>query len=112
MAAGIWRPFLLASELAPAIGAESQLVFVDFAAERIAMDSEDLCGAGSIAVGALEGALDEFFLELGDCFCKQDAAFDHLPDEIFELFFHGHTLHCDASTYSLRGLVINPKRGR
>ncbi len=81
------------------------------------MDAQDFCGAGLIAVGALEGALDEFLFEFVDSFAEQYAALDHLTDEGFELFFHGRTLHGDASTDSLRGpemdrSVINLVDGR
>ena len=116
-AAGKPAAFLFFGALAAAVGSCVDFVFVHFAAQGVAVDAEDFCGAGLIAVGALEGALDEFLFEFVDGFAEQDAALDHLTDEGFELFFHGRTLHGDASTHSLRGPemdgpVINRVDGR
>ena len=43
-----------------------ELVFAHFAAEGVAVDSEDLCGARLVAASVLEHALDEFLLEFRD----------------------------------------------
>ena len=45
-------------------------------------------GAGLIAVGAFQGALDEVLLEFNHGFFEQNAALDHLADQRFQLFFH------------------------
>ena len=73
-----------------AVGVE--LVFVDFAAEGIAVNAQDDGGARLIAVGAFEDALDEFFFELADGFVEQNAALHHLCDKPFQLIFHDDTL--------------------
>ena len=69
-----------------------EFVYVDFAAKRVAVDAEDFGGARLIAVGAIEDALDEFFLELGDGFLEKDFALDHPSHQSFELIFHDDTL--------------------
>ena len=96
----------------PAVGAGRYLVLVYFAAQGVAVNAQDFCGAGAIAVGALQSALDEFFLELDDGFFEQDSALDHLSDQGLELFFHGRTLHSDASRNAVRGPVLNRVDGR
>ena len=57
-----------------------KVVQLDFATEGVAMDTEELGGAGLITVGPFEGALDEFLFEFSDGFLKKDAAFDHHSD--------------------------------
>ena len=54
-----------------------ELVDVHFAAEGVAVDAEELGGAGPVAVGTFESALNKFFLELCDGFLEKDAPFDH-----------------------------------
>ena len=73
-----------------------ELVDFDFAAECVAMDTEEFGGARLIAVGALERLLDEFFLELDDGFLEKDTAFHHHSDERFQLIFHDSTLRATA----------------
>jgi hypothetical protein len=69
-----------------------QLELADFPAEGIAVDAEQLGGAALIAFGALKGALDEALLEFVKGFVQQNAVFDHLSHEGFDLVFHGGTL--------------------
>jgi hypothetical protein len=83
-------------------------IFAYFTAQGVAVNSQEFCGAGLIAVGALEGALDEFLLKLNHSFFEQYAALDHLPNKRFQLFLHDVTLHSDASEHSLRGPVFIP----
>lgn len=45
--------------LTGAVVAGCELVFVHFPAECVAVNSEDLCGAGLVAVGAVKDTLDE-----------------------------------------------------
>lgn len=54
-----------------------ELVDVHFAAEGVAVDAEELGGAGLVAVRTFESALNKSFLELCDGFPKKDAPFDH-----------------------------------
>ena len=88
--------------LARSVVIGSELVLVDLAAQRIAMDAESLRGAGLIAVGALQYAPDKTFFEFPDGFVKQDAAFDHLSDEPIQLIFHDRTLHILSSSLVVR----------
>jgi hypothetical protein len=69
-----------------------ELVFVDFAAQRVAMNAEDLGGAGLVAVGAIQDTLDETLLEFAYGFIEQDAPVHHLNDKPLELIFHDRTL--------------------
>jgi hypothetical protein len=55
-----------------------QLVDIDLATQRIAMDAQQAGGAGLISIRAIQHALDEFFFEFVDCFFKQNASLDHL----------------------------------
>jgi hypothetical protein len=73
-----------------------ELIRVYLAAERVAMDSQDLCGAGLVAIEAIQHSLDEFFLELGYGFLEQDAAVDHQSDQRFQFFSHDFTLHVEG----------------
>lgn len=98
--------------LPAAVGAGEDFVFVYFTAQGVAVNAQHFCGAGAIAIGALQGALDEFFLELDDGFFEQNAALDHLSHQGLELFFHGRTLHSDASRNAVRGPVLNRVDGR
>jgi hypothetical protein len=88
------RPYKEYAEdmLAGVVVSGGQLVFVDLAAERVAVNAEDLRGAGLVAVGALQDALDETLLELAHGLIEQDAPVHHLCDKPFELIFHDRTL--------------------
>ena len=56
------------------------------------MNAEDLGGAGLVAVGAVQNALDETLLEFSHCFFEQDTPIHHLSDKPVELIFHDRTL--------------------
>ena len=45
-----------------------QLVFADFPAEGVTVDSQGFGGAGLISVKAFQHTLDEFLFEFGDRF--------------------------------------------
>jgi hypothetical protein len=54
-----------------------QLVLIHFSAKRVAVYSEDFCGAGLVSVEPLENAPNELFLELRQRFFEQNASLDH-----------------------------------
>ena len=69
-----------------------QLVSVDLAAERIAMDAKNFRGARLISIGPVQHALDEALFELAHGLVEQNPALHHLYDEPFQLVFHDGTL--------------------
>jgi site-specific recombinase len=69
-----------------------EFVLVDLAAQRIAVNAEDLRGARLVAVGTVQHALDETLFKLADSFVKENSPFHHLIDEAFQLIFHDGTL--------------------
>ena len=75
---------------AVAVGVE--LVYINLAAEGIAVDAEYFGGARLVAVGAVQNALDETFFKFANSLVKQDSPLDHLSDEPFQLIFHDGTL--------------------
>ncbi len=62
--------------LLSAVGAGVEFVCFHLAAQGVAVDSQDFCGAGLVSVGTLERAADKFLFELVDCFIEQYSAFD------------------------------------
>lgn len=54
-----------------------EFVFIDFAAQRVAVDPKNSGGARLIAVRAVENPLDESFFEFADCFVEQNSALYH-----------------------------------
>jgi hypothetical protein len=70
----------------------AEFVLVDFAAQRIAVNAENLCGARLVAVGAVEDALDEALLELFHGLIEQDSPVYHLGHKPLKLIFHDGTL--------------------
>lgn len=44
-----------------------EFVFADLTAKRIAVNAQNLSGAGLIAIVAIQDALDKAFLEFPDC---------------------------------------------
>lgn len=70
----------------------AELVLVDFAAQRITVNAENLCGARLVAVGAVEDALDEALLELLHGLIEQDAPVYHLGHKPLKLISHDGTL--------------------
>ncbi len=67
-------------------------VEIDFAAERVAVNPEQACGARLVATGPVQHAFDEFLFELVDGFIKMNSALHHLPDQCFQLILHRRTL--------------------
>src|ERR1700678_2794700 len=65
-----------------------EFVLPDFAAQRVAMHSKDLRGAGLIPVQFLQHAPDEFLLKLGDGLFEQNPTLHHESDQRFQLIFH------------------------
>jgi hypothetical protein len=57
-----------------------KLIFVNLAAESIAVDSKFLGGVAAIAPRAFQNTLDELFFEFRHSFFEQDSAFDHHVD--------------------------------
>jgi hypothetical protein len=72
-----------------------ELVFINFAAQRVSVDAENFGGAGLVAVGAIQNALDETLFEFANRLIKKNSAFYHLIDEPFQLIFHDRTLRCE-----------------
>lgn len=69
-----------------------ELVLADLAAQRVAVNTEDLCGTGLVAVCAVQNPLDEAFFKFFDSLIEQNPSFHHLCDKPLELIFHGRTL--------------------
>ena len=78
-----------------------ELVEVDLAAERIAVNAEQARGARLVAVGAVQHALDELLLKFVDRFVKQNSSLHHLAHQRFQLIFHDRTLRKRGSRRSL-----------
>jgi hypothetical protein len=72
-----------------------ELILIDFAAQCVSVDAENFCGAGLVAVGAIQNPLDETLLEFTYRLIKKDPALNHLIDEPFQLIFHDRTLRCE-----------------
>ncbi len=83
--------------LASATACVIEMVFGDFAAERVAMNSQSLGGAALVSAGVFQDAPDEFFLEFRHGFFEQNAALDHHSDQRIQLLFHVCMLRNEAS---------------
>lgn len=81
-----------------------ELVLFELAAERVAVNSEDVSGAGLISLGVVHHALDEFLLKFREGFIEQNAPIHHLADQGFELILHERILR----TASPQGLTRGP----
>jgi hypothetical protein len=93
-----------------AVTVRIELVFTNFAAQRIAVDAKDFRGAGLIAVGAVQDSLDKALFEFPNGLVKKNAALHHLIHEPFQLIFHSDTLRFE--NFSVKGRLANPVRGR
>jgi hypothetical protein len=71
-----------------------ELVLGHFSAEGVAVDSEDFGGARLISVGALQDTFYKTFFKFAHGLVKENAPFDHLDDQTFELISHVCTLRC------------------
>ena len=78
-----------------------EFVFVYFAAQRVAVDSQLFRATGLIAFAALEHTADEFLLEFAHCLFEQDSSLDHHSDQRFQLIFHVCTLRSGASEWAI-----------
>ena len=76
----------------PAVAVGIELVLIDFAAQRIAVNAQNFGRAGLVAVGAVQNAFDKSFLEFADRFVKKNPPLYHLTDKAFQLVFHDGTL--------------------
>lgn len=79
--------------LTPPVKPLVKFIEADLAAERVTVNAEQASGARLVALGAVQHALNKFFLEFVHGFVKKDSAIHHLPDQIFQLIFHDRTLH-------------------
>jgi hypothetical protein len=77
------RAYAASAALARAGTTVVEFVFRHFAAEGVAMNAEEGSGAGLIAIGAIEDALDKTFFEFADSLVEKDAALDHLQYQTF-----------------------------
>jgi len=76
----------------PVVAVGIELVLTDLAAQGIAVNAENFGGAGLVAVGAVQYALDEALLEFSDGFVEKNSPLHHLIDKPFQLIFHDGTL--------------------
>jgi hypothetical protein len=83
-----------------------KFIEADLAAQSIPVHSQQPGGAGLIATGAVQNALDEFLFEFIDRFFEMDSALHHLADQSFELVLHCSTLR----TKVFRGRGPGPAR--
>ena len=74
------------------MGPGVELVEADLAAERIPVNSQQACGVRLVAVRPVQHAFDELLFEFVDGFVEMNPALHHLPDQGFQLIFHGRTL--------------------
>ena len=75
-----------------AVAVRIELIDIDLAAQGVAVNAEELCGAGLVAGGAVQDALDETLFEFADGLVEQNPPLHHLIDEPFQLVFHVGTL--------------------
>jgi hypothetical protein len=64
--------------------------FVDFSAQRVAMNPQSLRRLRSVIVALLQHLSNEPLLELADGVFVSDPMFNHLVDKGFKLVFHGN----------------------
>ena len=73
------------------------MILRDFAAQGVAVDSEDLRGAALISLGVLQDPPDKLLLELRHGFFEQNSTLDHHSDQRFQLLFHLYMLRSEAT---------------
>jgi len=76
----------------PAVAVGIELVLIDFAAQRIAVNAQNFSRSGLVTIGAVQNALDKAFFEFADRFVKKNSSLYHLTDKPFQLVFHDSTL--------------------
>jgi hypothetical protein len=69
-----------------------QLIEIDFAAERIAVNTKQPGGARLIAVETVQHALDKFLFKFIDRFIEMDPSLHHQANQRFQLLLHRSTL--------------------
>ena len=69
-----------------------ELIEADFAAQSIAVNSQQARGARLVAARSVQHTLNEFLLEFVDGFLEMDSALHHLADQGFQLILHCRTL--------------------
>ena len=69
-----------------------ELIEIDLAAERIAVNSEKASGARLVAVETVQHALDKFLFKFVDRFIEMDSALHHQANQRFQLLLHRSTL--------------------
>jgi hypothetical protein len=79
-----------------------QMIFRDFAAQRVAVDAQDFGGAALVSSGMLQDTPNEFLLEFREGFFEQNAALDHHSYQRFQLLFHVCMLRSEAPGKSPR----------
>ena len=73
-----------------------QVIFRNFAAQGIAVDSKDFGSAALVTLGVLQDSPDKFLLEFRHSFFEQNSALDHHSDQRFQLLFHVCILRSEA----------------
>ena len=88
------RPFrfMVRKKNLPVIPAGAfKFVFAHLATQGVAVNSEDLGGPRLVAFQIFKYAFDEFLFKFVDGLIEQNSTLDHLPDQRFQLIFHGRT---------------------
>jgi hypothetical protein len=70
----------------------TELVKIDLAAERIAVNSEQPRGTRLIAMKPFQHSLDKFLLKFVDRFIEMDSTLHHQANQRFQLLPHRSTL--------------------
>jgi hypothetical protein len=83
-----------------------ELIFGEFAAERVAVDAEYVRSTRAVAVYAVQNTLDESFLEFSHGLVKEYAVFHHLTHKPFQLILQFGTLQ-KFKRYGFPGLLSN-----
>ncbi len=98
-------PLLSNERLSPA--RRIQAIPGNLAAQRIAVNSQNLSGAALIPLGVLQHAFDEFLLELRESLFEKDAALHHHSDQRFQLLFHVEaSANCSGSVECVAGNAL------
>jgi hypothetical protein len=69
-----------------------QLIEVDLAAERIAVNPQQPSGARLVAVETVQYALDKFLFKFIHRFIEMDSTLHHQANQRFQLLLHRSTL--------------------
>lgn len=65
-----------------------KFVFLDLAAERVAVNAQKASGARLVARRMVHGAFDEAPFEFRECLIEQNSTIHHLANERFQLILH------------------------